>query len=152
MTNTPFHRGELTVQERTGETAIARRNGSAAVGSVCRSTPIYTAAAHDRSLQFGRGIGHVGVEELKVAFASGDGASLDIDLNRALVDPRDPVWANVRRQKRLGSLVIEFASHRRIRVNGAARLMGTSASGLTSKKVSRLAQSTLHADMFESRL
>jgi hypothetical protein len=54
--------------------------------------------------------------------ASEDGTSLDIDLNQALVDPRDPLWANIRREERLGSLVIELASRRRIRINGSARL------------------------------
>ena len=28
MTNTPFHSGELAVQERAGEAAIARRNNA----------------------------------------------------------------------------------------------------------------------------
>ncbi len=125
MTNAPFHSGELMVQERAGEAAIARRNGSAISGSVMvgarpflRLQPMIVHSSSDEesamwaSIIFGR----------PGFLASEDGSSLDIDLNRALVDPDDPVWANIRREKRLGSLVIELASRRRIRINGAARL------------------------------
>ena len=125
MTNAPFHSGELKVQERAGEAAIARRNGSAISGNVMvgarsflRLQPMIVLSSSDEgsalwaSIIFGR----------PGFLASEDGSSLDIDLNRALVDPDDPVWANIRREKRLGSLVIELASRRRIRINGAARL------------------------------
>ena len=125
MTNAPFHSGELKVQERAGEAAIARRNGSAISGNVMvgarsflRLQPMIVLSSSDEesamwaSIIFGR----------PGFLASEDGSSLDIDLNRALVDPGDPVWANIRREKRLGSLVIELASRRRIRINGAARL------------------------------
>lgn len=125
MTNAPFHSGELAVQERAGEAAIARRNGSAVSGKVMSGArlfltqqPMIVLSSSDEksamwaSIVFGR----------PGFLAAQDGTSLDIDLNRALVDPRDPLWANVEREKRLGSLVIELASRRRIRINGPARL------------------------------
>ena len=125
MTNSPFHSGELAVQERAGEAAIARRNGSAISGKVMAGArpfltqqPMIVFSSSDEesamwaSIVFGR----------PGFLASEDGTSLDIDLNQALVDSRDPVWANIRREKRLGSLVIELASRRRIRINGPARL------------------------------
>jgi predicted pyridoxine 5'-phosphate oxidase superfamily flavin-nucleotide-binding protein len=125
MTNAPFHSGELAVQERAGEAAIARRNGSAVSGKVMAGArpfltqqPMIVLSSSDEqsamwaSIVFGR----------PGFLASGDGASLDIDLNRARVDPRDPLWASVARDKRLGSLVIELASRRRIRINGPARV------------------------------
>ncbi len=125
MTNTPFHRGELAVQERAGETAIARRNGSAISGSVMAGARPFLKQQHmfvlsssdEKSAMWASIIyGRPGF------LASEDGTFLDIDLNQALVDPGDPVWANIRREKRLGSLVIELASRRRIRINGDARL------------------------------
>lgn len=125
MTTVPFHSGELMVQERAGEAAIARRNGSAISGNVMagarpflRQQPMIVLSSSDEksamwaSIVFGR----------PGFLASDDGTTLDIDLNRALVDPRDPAWANVRREMRLGSLVIELATRRRIRINGRARL------------------------------
>ena len=125
MTNAPFHSGELMVQERAGEAAIARRNGSAISGNVMvgarpflKLQPMIVLSSSDEesamwaSIIFGR----------PGFLASEDGSSLDIDLNRALVDPSDPVWANIRRETRLGSLVIDLASRRRIRINGAALL------------------------------
>ena len=125
MTNVPFHSGELMVQERAGEAAIARRNGSAISANVMagarpflRQQPMIVLSSSDNesamwaSIIFGR----------PGFLSSEDGASLDIDLNRALIDPRDPVWDNVRREMRLGSLVIELASRRRIRIDGPARL------------------------------
>ena len=154
MTNAPFHRGELMVQERAGEAAIARRNSSAISQNVMvgarpflRLQPMIVLSSSDEksamwaSILFGR----------PGFLASDDGSSLDIDLNRALVDPGDPVWANIRREKRLGSLVIELASRRRIRIAPPA-WMRTSTSGLTLRKVSRPAQSTLHGDTFDLRL
>ena len=125
MTNAPFHSGELMVQERAGEAAIARRNAAAISRNVMvgarqflRLQPMILLSSSDEesamwaSIVFGR----------PGFLASEDGSYLDIDLNRALVDPGDPVWANILQEKRLGSLVIEFASRRRIRINGAARL------------------------------
>jgi predicted pyridoxine 5'-phosphate oxidase superfamily flavin-nucleotide-binding protein len=124
MTNPPFHSGELAVQERAGEAAIARRNGSAVSGKVMggarlfltRQPMIVLSSSDEKSAMWASIVfGRPGF------LASQNGAYLDIDLNRALVDPRDPLWANVGREKRLGSLVIELASRRRIRINGPAR-------------------------------
>src|ERR1700686_441174 len=125
MTNVPFHSGELAVQERAGEAAIARRNGSAISGKVMAGArpfltqqPMIVFSSSDEesamwaSIVFGR----------PGFLASEDGTSLDINLKQALVDSRDPVWANIRREKRLGSRVTELASRRRIRINGPARL------------------------------
>jgi hypothetical protein len=125
MTNPPFHSGELMVQERAGQAAAAWRNSSAISGNVMagarpflRLQPMIVLSSSDEesavwaSVVFGR----------PGFLAAEDGATLDIDLNQALIDPHDPVWANILRQKRLGSLVIELASRRRIRINGDGRL------------------------------
>ena len=124
MTKAPFHSGELAVQERAGEAAIARRNGAAVSDKVIGGArlfltqqPMIVLSSSDResamwaSIVFGR----------PGFLASEDGASLDIDLSRTLVDPRDLLWDNVRREIRLGALVIELGSRRRIRINGPAR-------------------------------
>jgi predicted pyridoxine 5'-phosphate oxidase superfamily flavin-nucleotide-binding protein len=116
----PFHEGELLVQERTGELAQAARTGAMlsdaiipgarpflaqqgmlAVGSVDRD------GAPRASLLFG-----------EPGFVSTNGTSVVIDLSRAAVDRRDPLWANARIDLPLALLAIDLGSRRRLRVNG----------------------------------
>src|ERR1700688_1933940 len=104
MTSAPFHSGELMIQKRAGEAAIARRNGSAISGNVMvgarpflRLQPMIVLSSSNggcamwASIIFGR----------PGFLASEDRCSLDIDLRTALVEPDDPVWANIRREQRL---------------------------------------------------
>jgi predicted pyridoxine 5'-phosphate oxidase superfamily flavin-nucleotide-binding protein len=121
----PFHSGELAVQRRAGETEMARRNGAAIANTILggarpflKQQPMVLFASRDEreamwaSLVFG----HPGF------LASEDGKRLEIDLNQALIDPLDPVWENLDHEGRLGSLVIELATRRRIRINGPAQI------------------------------
>ena len=122
---TPFHSGELAVQQRAGETGIARRNSGAISSSILAGArpflklqPMVLLSSRDErdgmwaSIVFG-----------KPGFLNGDaGTYFDVDLNAAIVDENDPVWANIEREGRLGSLVIELASRRRIRINGHAHI------------------------------
>jgi predicted pyridoxine 5'-phosphate oxidase superfamily flavin-nucleotide-binding protein len=103
MTNASFHSGELLVQDRAGEAAIARRNGSAISGKVMfgarpflRLQPMIVLSSSDEESAMWASI----VSGRPGFLASQDGASLDIDLNRALVDPGDPEWANIRITRR----------------------------------------------------
>jgi predicted pyridoxine 5'-phosphate oxidase superfamily flavin-nucleotide-binding protein len=125
MTKTPFHSGELMVQKRAGEAGIAQRTGSMISGNVMAGARPFLKQQHmivlsssDENSAMWASIvyGRPGF------LVSEDGTFLDIDLKQAFIDPRDPVWANIQRQKRLGSLVIDLASRRRIRINGTAHL------------------------------
>lgn len=121
----PFHSGELAVQQRAGETDMARRNGTAIANTILdgarpflKQQPMVLLASRDEqeamwaSLVFGR----------PGFLASEEGKRLDIDLDQALIDPLDPVWENLKHEGRLGSLVIELATRRRIRINGPVRI------------------------------
>lgn len=47
-------------------------------------------------------------------FLSSDaGATFQIDLNWARMDPRDPVWLHIEREGRIGSLIIDLQTRRR---------------------------------------
>jgi predicted pyridoxine 5'-phosphate oxidase superfamily flavin-nucleotide-binding protein len=122
---TPFHSGELAVQQRAGETAYAQRNSAivtpvvvgAARGFLKHQNMVVLASRGEQqemwaSLVFGRP-GFVGADGGKV---------FDVDLNQALADPRDPLWSNLDREGRLGSLIIDLSSRRRIRINGPAHI------------------------------
>lgn len=122
---TPFHSGEMAVQQRAGEAGIAQRNGAAITSSILAEArpflkvqSMVLLSSRDKqdamwaSIVFGR-----------PGFLCGDdGTHFDVDLNAAIVDESDPVWANIERQGRLGALVIELASRRRIRINGTAQI------------------------------
>jgi uncharacterized protein len=117
----PYHSGELAAQERAGEAAIARRNGAAITDTVMagarpflRQQLMVLLASRDEqgamwaSILFGR----------PGFLKADDGKQFEIDLNQAAVDARDPLWRNIERDARLGALVIELSSRRRIRING----------------------------------
>ena len=121
----PFHSGELAVQARAGESQAARRNSGAITPTIMagavrfiQQQPMVLFGSRDAqgamwtSLIFGR-----------PGFASSaDGTRLDVDLTQAVIDRDDPVWANLQYDHRLGSLVIELGTRRRIRINGGAKL------------------------------
>jgi predicted pyridoxine 5'-phosphate oxidase superfamily flavin-nucleotide-binding protein len=121
----PYHSGELASQERAGEAEIARRNGVAITHSIIagarpflKQQPMVLLSSRDKqgamwaSILFGR----------PGFLAADDGKRFDIDLKQAVVDARDPLWTNTERDGRLGALVIELSSRRRIRINGSASI------------------------------
>ncbi|MET0935186.1 MAG: pyridoxamine 5'-phosphate oxidase family protein [Luteibacter sp.] len=120
-TRTRFHDGELSVQRRAGEAAIAERNGAivarevvgaagafidrqfmVALGSVDAAGQVWA------SLVFGRpGFAH-----------TADGTSIRIDVAGGDRDAVDPLWTNVSASSDLGMLFIDLGMRRRYRVNG----------------------------------
>jgi predicted pyridoxine 5'-phosphate oxidase superfamily flavin-nucleotide-binding protein len=129
--DSPFHSGELAVQQRAGESLAGESNGTMISGTVMRGArpwvrqqTLAVLASRDRpsthhaesamwaSLLFGR----------PGFLQADDGTHFSIDLKQALVDARDPLWRNIEGGGRLGALVIDLANRRRIRINGAAAL------------------------------
>ncbi|MGE3525262.1 MAG: pyridoxamine 5'-phosphate oxidase family protein [Gemmatimonadales bacterium] len=120
----PYHEGERSVQERAGERAVADANGRVidttvpvpALGFV-RQQPMAVLTSVDRqgrpwsSLLFG-----------VPGFLQADSPErLTADLSRAWPHRDDPFWANIASDPRVGLLLIELATRRRLRVNGSAR-------------------------------
>ena len=122
---TPFHEGELAVQARAGETAIAARNGRiiqdslppSAFGFIGqqRLVVLSTVDRHDRpwvSLVSG----HPGFLQAT------DESTMILDFDQAWLHAGDPLWTNLQHGHRFGMLLIEFSTRRRFRVNGTAQL------------------------------
>lgn len=125
MTQGKIHSGELAVQARAGEASTALRNSVAIRDTVMegargflKQQNMVLLASRDgdsqmwASLVFGR----------PGFLSSDDGQLFDIDLNRALIDPGDPLWRNLEREGQLGCLIIELSTRKRFRINGTARL------------------------------
>lgn len=117
----PYHSGELLVQERAGETAIARRTGAI----VSDSLPTGVAGFLERQ-RFavlasvdadGRPWASAVVGEPGFAGASTP-ETVELDLIRAISHPEDPLWRSLRADPRLGTLFIDLATRRRFRING----------------------------------
>jgi len=64
-----------------------------------------------------------------------DPQTIDVDLNQAILHQHDPFWSNISQNDRIGMLVIELASRRRLRINGT---------------VSRIAPEQLRLNVMES--
>jgi len=116
-----FHEGEIAVQARAGERAIAVRNGAMLRATITggalpflaqqRTVAIALQAADGRlwaSLWFG----HAGF------FRSPDGQTVTITRDVQCIGNDDPVWTHLRRGSQLGLLAIELGSRRRLRING----------------------------------
>jgi len=120
-TNKPYHEGELFVQDKLGVTDTARMNGSVisnlipggalnfiaqqsmvVLGSVDTDNQIWT------SVLFGTP-GFINAQ---------DASTINIDLSTTGTTDADPLWRNIETRDRIGMIVIELGSRRRLRVNG----------------------------------
>jgi hypothetical protein len=115
----PFHEGELALQRATGERSTGAANGRIIVDRVIAGA-----------------VGFIARQELAImATVDGDGrpwcsallgpagsftvpGPTRVALERAAARPDDPLWDNLRRDRRVGLLFIEAGSRRRYRVNG----------------------------------
>lgn len=119
--NQPFHEGETFVQERLGVAEEARRIGrvvgssiaEGARGFLSQQTMAVVGSVDSRGEVWASMLlGEPGF--LKVI----DEKDLEIDLDRVFRDLGDPLWGNFQSDSRVGTLVIDLATRRRLRVNG----------------------------------
>ena len=118
-----FHEGELAVQARAGVAEAARQTERVirdrlipGVEGFIRSQPLVFCASIDRGGNVWASMiqgapGFVGVT---------DDHALEVTLDAAGLDAGDPLWANIAGDPRIGLLLIEFHSRRRLRINGDA--------------------------------
>jgi uncharacterized protein len=121
--DSPFHAGELEIQERSGQRAEAEANSPmiadklyAGALNFIRHQQMVVLSTRDSeghrwaSIIFGpRGfLEPNGLESLKIAVPIADR------------DSGDPLWQNLQTEPRLGLLVIELGNRRRLRINGDA--------------------------------
>ena len=117
----PYHDGELLVQQRTGEELQAKQNAGVI------SDRIIPGAIPFLAQQSMVVLGSVDADQnvwASVLFgrpgfvSAADDRAVDFDLSQAGYDEHDPFWANIAGDPRVGMLAIELATRRRLRVNG----------------------------------
>ena len=136
--NTPFHSGELAVLERAGERQIARMNSGALsdhipddaivflpsrIHGACFAFRLIAEGPLLPSSSFGQADSvWASVLVGKPGFLySEDGRRVSLDVSQPGSTADDPLWKNLRDNPQIGVLMVEFASRRRIRINGRIR-------------------------------
>lgn len=119
-----FHAGELQAQRNAQEQQMAARNGANVVDHIIRGalpfvrqqTMLYVASIDLH--------GHVWASMLfgtpGFMQPSEDAHTLAIDLRQVAVQAADPLWDNLGHDDRLGLLLLETHSRRRLKINGRA--------------------------------
>ena len=116
-----FHAGELAIQDRAGESAIAHRNGVVMADAVIAGARTFIDKQFMVVLSSTDATGSVWSSILFGApgfLQAGQGQQIAIDLPLAQRDLDDPLWRNLGPDAHLGLLFIELGSRRRYRVNG----------------------------------
>jgi uncharacterized protein len=117
----PYHEGELLVQRRVGEAEMAQRNGQVIADTIVGGALKFI---EQQPMVI---LGSVDAQQnvwASVLFGSPgfikpiDSQAIEFDLTQAMLNPDDPFWANIQTEKRIGMLVIELSSRRRLRING----------------------------------
>jgi len=128
MKENRFHEGELLAQRNANESAIAARNGASvgdtivrgALGFVRQQSALYAGSVDAQ--------GHVWASILwgEPGFLqpSEDATTLVVNLSKVARQPHDPLWENLRRDARLGFLLLDLQTRKRLKVNGDAHLDG----------------------------
>ncbi|MCG8409103.1 MAG: pyridoxamine 5'-phosphate oxidase family protein [Phycisphaerales bacterium] len=123
----PYHEGEILVQKRVGEFEEGRRNGAAISDSIVKgalrfipqqSMVVLGSVDDDRNVWTSIVFGQPGFMEAR------DERTVIFDQARMAHNPHDPLWGNVELDPRLGMLVIELATRRRLRINGHVTRLG----------------------------
>ena len=117
----PFHDGEIAIQTRAGEQLMAERNGRAINTQIMPGAlkfvaqqPLVVFGSVDESQNVWASI-VVG----KPGFATApDPHTVSFDFSSAGSFGGDPLWRNIGHDPRVGTLFIELASRRRLRING----------------------------------
>ena len=120
-THDTFHEGELLVQDRAGESAMAAQVAAGISDVVIPGARGFLAAQ--------RMVAIASMDEAGTPWASvllgqpgfataADGTAVTVDLTKALVDPADVLWSNLRLGGSIGLLAIELGTRRRLRING----------------------------------
>ena len=116
-----YHKGELQAQEYAGETKQAKFNGQAIENNIIEGAISFISEQEYAIVSITDEKDNVWSSVL-----SGDKGFLNatnpktiiMDMQMVDIDERDVFWKVVEKNKRIGLLIIELASRRRLRVNG----------------------------------
>ena len=117
----PYHEVELRVQELAGELQNAEHTGRAIADAIIRGALKFIAQQpmvvlgsvdHDQNVWASILFGRPGF------MTAPDEKTVEFDLSQAGIIQDDPFWANIEQNPRVGMLLIELATRRRLRING----------------------------------
>ena len=117
----PFHEGELHVQQRVGETLSAQKNGRIITNSIARNfiqfiqqQPMVILGSIDdqQNLWASVLLGNPGFAKAV------NSQTVKLDLTRTFPNFDDPFWTNIQHHSQVGLLFIELENRRRMRING----------------------------------
>tara|TARA_R110002167_G_scaffold163319_4_gene360193 strand:+ start:7398 stop:9365 length:1968 start_codon:yes stop_codon:yes gene_type:complete len=117
----PFHYGELHVQQRANESHIAQRNGGVISDTILSGAIPFIAQQKMLVLSSLDQQGNIWTSVLlgNPGFIQApDPRSLLLDTREMIKCADDPLWRNIQHNPKVGLLIIELASRRRLRVNG----------------------------------
>lgn len=130
MSDQPYHDGELAVQRRAGERDMARRLAGAFSPRIVPGALPFLARQRVLAVAAAGADGHLWASVWSGApgFAqSADGQRVTITRSPAAPAPGDPVLPGLAAGGHVGLLAIDFATRRRLRINGTIADMGADA-------------------------
>jgi predicted pyridoxine 5'-phosphate oxidase superfamily flavin-nucleotide-binding protein len=118
---TPYHAGELQVQERVGVLEEGAQNARVIQDSIIKGAlrfigqlPMAVFGSLDKEMNVWASVflGKPGFMQ------AADERMVNFDLTTLAHNPYDPFWKNIQENPEVGMLAIELASRRRLRING----------------------------------
>jgi predicted pyridoxine 5'-phosphate oxidase superfamily flavin-nucleotide-binding protein len=117
-----FHEGEIAVQEGTGQRAAAARLEKAIRDTISNPVASFIAQAATLAVCASSPDGELWASVWFGApgfiLAGSEGRTVRVERDTLVVSSADPVHQNVRIHDRFGMLAIDFATRRRVRING----------------------------------
>ncbi|GAB4545742.1 MAG: pyridoxamine 5'-phosphate oxidase family protein [Pleurocapsa sp.] len=117
----PYHEGELIVQEKANETIQGRQNGRAVADSILQGAFNFIKQQTMIILGSEDARGNVWASVLfgyPGFIQAANPQTLELNLKQVFQHSQEPFWANIHGKDRVGILLIELASRRRLRING----------------------------------
>ncbi len=120
-TANPYHEGELRIQQLAGVPQEAGRIGRVISHTIIRgalnfiaqqSMAVLGSVDDDQNVWASILFGRPGF------MTAPDEKTVEFDLSQAGINPHDPFWTNIEQNPGVGSLLIELATRRRLRING----------------------------------
>jgi len=118
---TPYHEGELQVQERVGVLQEGAQNGRVIQDSILKGAlrfidqlpmAVFGSGDQEKNVWASIFLGKPGFMQAE------DERLVSFDLTTIAPNPHDPFWKNIQKNPQVGMLAIELASRRRLRING----------------------------------
>ena len=128
MKTATFHEGELVAQQRANESEIAARNGAnvdqrivrGALPFVRQQKTLYLGTVDSE----GRVWASILIGEPGFLRPSEDASTLTVDLTKVARQTHDPLWDNLQHEARIGLLIVDLQTRKRLKINGDATLQG----------------------------